>query len=397
MRICIITNLYPPHVRGGAERVAHRIARGFVSRGHQVSVITTQPDGGLEETFEEGIKVYRFKPSNLYYTLEDREQKFWKRLLWHGFDLVARESKKHVVELLKEIKPDVVMTHNLKGIGLSLPHAFQKHVPHVHVLHDVQLVLPSGLLIHGDESHWMNKGFLHDMYVKTAKWAIGSPAAVISPSQFLLDFHLERGFFPDTENYVLSNPAPDFGIETRRRPQGALKILFLGSLEAHKGIEFLIQALTNSRLEFELTIAGRGSMEKEIKTASRMDPRISFFGSFNKEEAAAMLAASDCLVVPSLCYENSPTVIYESLSCGVPVVASRIGGIPELVKDGENGYLFDPCSSQDLIKKLGWVLEERDEWYEAQDEIRMNISKFAMTYYLDKMEGILKGIISVKF
>ncbi len=392
MRICIITNLYPPHVRGGAERVAHRIARGFVSRGHQVSVITTQPEGGGEETFEEGIKVYRFKPSNLYYTLEDRQQKFWKRFLWHGFDLVARESKKRVVELLKEIKPDVVMTHNLKGFGSSVPHAFQKHVPHVHVLHDVQLVVPSGLLIYGEENNWMNKGFLHDLYVKVAKWAIGNPAAVISPSQFLLDFHSERGFFPNTESYVLPNPAPDFGIETRRRPQGVLKILFLGSLETHKGIEFLIQALTNSRLEFELTIAGRGSMDKEIKTASRMDPRISFFGGFNKEEAAAMLASSDCLVAPSLCYENSPTVIYESLSCGVPVVASRIGGIPELVHDGENGYLFEPCSSQDLIKKLGWVLEERDEWYDAQDEIRMDISQFAMTYYMDKMEGVFKGL-----
>jgi len=392
MRICIITNLYPPHVRGGAERVAHRIARGFVSRGHSVSVITTKPDGGLEETFEEGIKIYRFKPSNLYYTLEDREQKFIRRLLWHVFDLFARESKKKVLELLKEIKPDVVMTHNLKGIGLSVAKSFQKHVPHVHVLHDVQLVVPSGLLIHGDEDHWMNKGLAHDLYVRLAKWALGNPAAVISPSKFLLDFHLDRSFFPETETYVLPNPAPDFGIETRRRPQGALKVLFLGSLEAHKGIEFLIQALTNSRLEFELTIAGRGSMDKEIKTASRMDPRISFFGAFNKEEAAALLASSDCLVAPSLCYENSPTVIYESLSCGVPVVASRIGGIPELVKDGENGYLFDPCSSQDLIKKLGWVLEEREEWFEAQDEIRMNISKFAMTYYLDKIEEILKQV-----
>ncbi len=374
--------------------MAFRIAQGLYDRGHDVSVISTQPnEGPVVRTVEDGMLVFRFRPKNIYYTLEDTEQSFAKRLVWHLIDLKGRDSTNKVRIFLNQIKPDVVVTHNLKGIGLGIPRAIQSlSIPHIHVLHDVQLVIPSGLLIKGHEADWMNRGFLQKWYEKATAKAIGTPDVVISPSKYLLDFHQSHGLFKNIESVVLQNPSPEFGITERKKPGGSLKLLFLGSLEEHKGIRFLIETLRASDYDFELMIAGKGSLDEYVGSATKEDQRIQHFGPFNMEEAADLLSVSDCLVAPSLCYENSPTVIYESLSCGVPVVASNIGGIPELIQEGENGYLFEAGDGESLLHKLGQIARNREVWFERQDEIRMAIAKFSMTYYLDRFEEIIKRV-----
>ena len=394
MKVCIISNLFPPYIRGGAERVADRIARGLVDRGHEVMVISTTPENGrLIESQENGMQVFRFRPKNLYYVLEDRIKPFWQRIIWHLVDLFSSHSAKQVSDILRKTEPDLVITHNLKGIGLTIPRAVRRaKVPLIHLLHDVQLVIPSGMLIHGDEEHWMNKGFLQKQYEDATRRAFGSPDIVLSPSRFLLDFHLDRDFFKISARKVLPNPAPEFGITKRKMPTGPLRLLFLGSLEEHKGLSWLVDTLRESDIDFEFTAAGKGSLEGRVTSLSVIDQRFKLFGPFSKTEEAELLASSDCLIVPSLCYENSPTVIYEAFSCGVPVVASNIGGIPELIEKGQNGYLFEPGNGQDLIKQLRRIKRAREDWYDRQDEIRMNVSRLAMTHYLDQLEQIMRDV-----
>jgi len=395
MKICIISNLFPPYVRGGAERVADRIARGLVDRGHEVTVISTRPEQGpVLRSKENKMQIFRFRPKNLYYVLEDRTKPFWQRIIWHVIDLISSHSAKQISNILHQTQPDVVITHNLKGIGLTIPRAIRScRILHIHVLHDVQLVIPSGMLIHGQEEHWLNKGWLQEQYQKATCRALGSPSVVISPSKFLLNFHNERGFFKNSKNQILPNPTPEFGIAQRRHPSGLLKLLFLGSLEEHKGLTWLLETLRSIDADFEFTAAGTGSLESRVTSLSLIDKRFKLFGAFSKDEAAELLASSDCLIVPSLCYENSPTVIYEALSCGVPVVASNIGGIPELIEKGENGYLFEPGNGSELLKQLHRIEQEREQWFDRQDEIRMAVSEHAMTHYLDKLEEITKATI----
>lgn len=393
MKICVISNLFPPHMRGGAERVAYRIARGLVERGHEVSVISTRPRRtSVQESEEEGMKVYRFRPQNLYYTLEDRIMPFWKRLIWHVYDLLGKANAKKVISVVDSIKPDLVITHNLKGIGVQIPTLIQGRYPHLHLLHDVQLVIPSGLLIKGEENNWLNNGPLQKMYEQAANKALGEPDLILSPSQFLLDYHLEHGFFPNSASKVLPNPAPEFGGFGREKPTGSVNIVYLGSLEEHKGIKFMVESLRSGDLDFQLTLAGKGSLDTYAGEVAAADNRIKFFGAFTLEQAAELLSNADCFVVPSLCYENSPTVIYEGLSCGVPVVAAKIGGISELVDEGENGYLFEAGNSKSMLEQLARVHQERDHWFVRSDEIIMQTSKWAMTNYLDRFETILKEI-----
>lgn len=94
----------------------------------------------------------------------------------------------------------------------------------------------------------------------------------------------------------------------------------------------------------------RGQDMDKAREAAKDDARINVSEPLSYDETKEIMAAKDCLIVPSLCYENSPTVIYGTHAAGLPVIASRLGGIPELMK--ENDRLFAPGDENDLIEKI---------------------------------------------
>ncbi|MCX5867824.1 MAG: glycosyltransferase [Proteobacteria bacterium] len=86
------------------------------------------------------------------------------------------------------------------------------------------------------------------------------------------------------------------------------------------------------------------------------NPRIKFMGGFPPERVGEIFSEIDVLITPSIWMENSPLVIHEASLAQVPVIASRIGGIPELIEDGKNGLLFEPNNALDLQKKIELLL-----------------------------------------
>jgi glycosyltransferase involved in cell wall biosynthesis len=106
-----------------------------------------------------------------------------------------------------------------------------------------------------------------------------------------------------------------------------------------------------------LTIIGDGPLLEKIKSISQDDKRIKILGRKNKEEIALKLKESDCLIVPSNCYDNSPTVIYEAQAFSLPIIASNLGGIPELL-NSDNDLLFYPNNEKDLIEKINTLIKK---------------------------------------
>jgi glycosyltransferase involved in cell wall biosynthesis len=129
----------------------------------------------------------------------------------------------------------------------------------------------------------------------------------------------------------------------------------------HKGVHVLLEAVRRLPADqFELEIWG--SLETfpdyaaQVKALAQELP-VRFCGAFDNDDAASVYDRFDVLVVPSLWPENSPLVIHEAFMAGMPVVASRIGGLPELVTDGINGLLFDPSSSASLANTLRTLVD----------------------------------------
>lgn len=397
MRILVVTNLYPPIARGGAEQVVARTVAELFVHGHKVNVLSTCPFSGVASlrarTTERDVEtVYRFFPLNVYYQLRDHAHWFPLRLLWHVWDMVNPHAAHVMRTVLAQVEPDVVITHNLKGLGLSVVREIRRAgIAHVHVVHDVQLSIPSGLLIKGKERAFPNLPPLRTLYEAAVKWLIGSPNVVISPSRFLADFYQQRGFFKKSEVRVLPNPAPDSPARGRTtRNPGPVRLLYVGQLEDHKGIRFLLRTLERFHRPFELYIAGEGSLLPFVKRWAAQDTRIRYQGFISYEHLVKLFALSDAVIVPSLCYENSPTVIYEGMRSGVPVIAANIGGVGELVKDGETGFLFEAGNTNALLASLEQFTNDLDGWRARDDQIRAAIAPYALVSYVDALEQVLR-------
>src|SRR3989339_1067047 len=367
MRVLIVSNLYGRLARGGAERVAEIEAAGWRSRGHEVAVVSGVPsvarkhggNGIGHEVASDGTELFTYFPPNLCFYTELSKRTWFSRLIWHWLDIFNWRSANKLVDIAIGWRPDVVHTHNLMGLGFAIPAKLrQSGFRHFHTVHDVQLLHPSGLL----PADWTGPRWPHERaYIWLMKRMMGSPEIVLWPSEFVRDLHLRFGFFPHSRQVLLRNPVSVATIKTNREVRRIRSFLFIGQLEEHKGVLDLLAAWSegNDRGEARLVVVGDGSLESDVQRATISDPSIEYRGRLQPDELSTEFISADCLVVPSRVIENSPTVIVEALAYDLPIIAARAGGIPELVRDGENGLLFEPRNVDMLIKLLAKAVTQK--------------------------------------
>lgn len=247
MKIGIISNLYPPFVRGGAEMMVSTLAEGLRDNLHHVFVISTQPRGSLATLWPEqrelrGVKVYRFFPWNLYYYMNDYAYPAIARFVWHILDIFNIHSYLAVRSVLVREKPDVVITHNLMGLGFLIPWLLRRQgIRHIHTIHDVQLYNPSGIIIKGRENSWLQRIANILGYPWLMRSLMGSPELIVSPSHFLTNFYRQKKFFPCSKFAVIRNPVdfPDHVMQHSQAPE--LRLTYVGQLSEPKGILHLVE------------------------------------------------------------------------------------------------------------------------------------------------------------
>lgn len=151
--------------------------------------------------------------------------------------------------------------------------------------------------------------------------------------------------------------------ERRRSGDGTLRIGFAGTLVWHKGVHVLLDALRRLPAEgWELEVHGDPSVFPDYAADLRVRAAglpVRFAGGYTSEHGPSVFSRFDVLVVPSIWLENSPLVIHEAQMAGVPVIGSRIGGIPNLVRDEHDGLLFTAGDAADLARALQRVLDDR--------------------------------------
>ena len=384
MKITLISNLYEPYQRGGAERVAQLQVEGLKRAGHEVIVISTKPKGKLDVEEKDNVKYYRFKPMNLFYYLNDYKHNILTRLLYQVIDTFNFWSANTVKKILSKEKPDVVITHNLKGLSLQVPKVIkQLKLKHYHVLHDVQLAVPSGLLYWGKENAFIATGWPTKVYQSVCKKIFNQVDRVISPSAWLMKYYQDLGYFTSSEKEVLPNP---FEIDFSPKPKEVRtrKFLFVGQIEEHKGINWLIDFWEKNNIENELLIVGTGQAKLKVT-----NDKIKLLGYKRGEELSKIFAQVDFMILPSLVYENSPTVIQLALANATPVITARIGGAPELIEKGETGYIFTPAGNDDLAAILSEVNSLSDDDYHKMSENCLMVAKnYNLSAYISKISAL---------
>jgi glycosyltransferase involved in cell wall biosynthesis len=167
----------------------------------------------------------------------------------------------------------------------------------------------------------------------------------------MLDTMRRGGVFPDRLRHL-----PHFAEIGSATPTAESEpvVLYAGRLSSEKGPDVIVRAAADLPLGLHVELAGDGPMRAELeRLAADVAPgRVRFHGRLPKDRLQARLAACRIVVLPSRCHENQPMSILEAYSFGKPVVASRLGGIPELVVEGGTGLLVaqdDPAALADAL------------------------------------------------
>ena len=282
------------------------------------------------------------------------------------------------------------------GVSFLVPRVIRSlGLRHIHTVHDVQLVEPSGMILKEKERSWRYTGLPTKIYSHIVKKLFGSPDIVISPSQFLHQFYRERKFFPGSGYEIVRNPLTfDYPVVKTVRSGADFNLLYVGQIESHKGVDVLLQAFAELRVlksNCRLHIVGSGSKLFEIKKKFSDYSDIVFYGRLERVTLFDLFGVMDLTVAPSLCYENSPTVIFESFYCGVPVVASDIEGIAELIREGENGLMFAAGDSRALLAKIIWAEENRAALRLMGEAAMSSLKSYSQEKYISRLESLYQA------
>jgi glycosyltransferase involved in cell wall biosynthesis len=366
LHICIFSRIVSAHGSlGGMEVHIDLISRGLAQLRNKVSILTTAHPNDYDIEDHEGVRTYfiRGTPSGRY-----------RRAWW--IKSIQTFHKLHSSEPV-----NLVLSESAGGEAYaSLSSQSYQSIPLVTVMHGTfadEIRTKWQLFLQGEWNN-LSLGRIPFIYYRYLAWRkhIERANAIISVSHELADTIVQQYAISPSRIHVIPNgvntqqfqPMP----EERRKLRNDLGLsensrllLFVGRLEREKGGEIALlafqQILKECSQDVRLLILGEGKYRYEMENiASKLGLgwKVSFCGYVPQKELSRYYAAGDVLLFPTIRLEGLPFVILEALSSGIPIVASRIGGIPTAIEDGQDGLLIRPGDSDALARKTLRILKD---------------------------------------
>lgn len=381
MKILMIDKYY--FVKGGAERYLFELTEVLQANGHTVVPFSMKHPDNFATEFEP------FFVDNIDYELDSPLQKAAHLFTISGRMIYSLQARRRLKALLAQERPDIAHLHMIDHqLSPSILPALKKYkIPVIQTVHQYKLVCPNYRLYNPRTAQICEKclsgNFYHPIFERCHK---DSAAAGLL---LAVESYLHRWMKIYERNIdIFHVPSHFMGEKMQKAGVGRGKIrhcpytikmdkftpnyksggyaLYFGRLSDEKGLLTLLQAMRNLP-EVPLRVVGDGPQEYELKNFVRryeMD-NIFFMGKKSGAELAQLVREANSVVVPSEWYDNSPLVIYESMAYGKPVIAARMGGMPELILEGETGMLFDAGNVNQLVEKIRflWDRPELAEQY----------------------------------
>lgn len=342
-----------------------------------------QQPGGEDNVFAaEASMLESYGHEVIRYTRHNDELNDYGRLQAGAVTLWNRQTAGEIRRLVADKRPDLCHFHNtfplispsvlceLKDLGF----------PVVLTLHNYRLICPGAVLVRagricedcvGSRVPW--RAAAHGCY-RSSRTVSAGVTAMISVHHLLgtwkntIDRYIAltgfarskfiQGGWPAGKMSVKPNFLhPDPGVGGHQEHYA----LFVGRLSPEKGVATLLEAWKMVGKAVPLRIAGDGPLAEDVRRAATATPGISWLGPLAHEEIIRQMKRAAMLVFPSVWYEGLPLTVIESLATGLPVIASRLGSIPELVSHGKSGLLFEPGSAADLARSVLWMSSHPSE------------------------------------
>ncbi len=385
MRILIATTTYAPYANGQAVFTTN-LAEGLADAGHQVAVVTHASDGRRSVSMRNGVAIYTPTSYGLRSIHPDAE--------------VTLNAYKAVEAVFTEFRPQVVHLHDhfplswfvwwsarrrklpVVGANHFMP---ENHSPYLPQWEKCQSLYRPMLW------RWMLLLYnrLDCVTIQSAYAGRLLRAAGLRPPlvQITCGIDLTR-FYPE--------PALDrravrarFGLSNER-----VVVLYLGRVDKEKRVDLLLSALQRlGRDDVQLAVAGRGAALESMKRLSddlRLGDRVRFLGYAAREDIRPLLNSADIFAMPSPA-ELLSIATLEAMACARPIVAAHAGALPELVVDGENGYLFQKDDPTDAARVLDRLVAASHHWQEMGERSRQRAAAHSWQDALRAYEAIYAG------
>lgn len=365
MKILLVNKYF--YKRGGAETYFFETARLLRQNGHAVEIFSMKHPRNLESVFQQFFVSYI-----------DYDDHSLSNIIKASSRLLYSVEAKRKIEKLLNRKPDIVHLNNIyHQISPSIISTIKKfQVPVIMTLHDFKMVCSSYAMLannriceackHGKYYNcFLAKCFKNsrlksllgtiEMFLHHKVLKIYDQVDIfISPSKFVKHKLAEMGF----KGKIIY--LPNFVNIKQFQPQYSWKeeaIVYFGRLQKDKGLITLIDAVKGID-GIKLKIIGEGPIKNELYDKIKMQNihNVQMLGYMTGEELRHSIRKAMFVVLSSELYENNPLSVLESFALGKPVVGSRIGGIPELVKDNKTGLTFEAGNSLDLRNKIKYLI-----------------------------------------
>lgn len=404
MKILLVNKFH--YLKGGSERYYFELANLLSEQGHEVAFFSTLSNKNIKTKKIEYIVKSVDTSSNV-------KSKF--------IDIIySKKNRSEIKKAISEFKPDIIHLNNFhRQLSSSIIFEAKKHnIPLIYTAHDFVTVCPASAMLRNDKICELCKNDKYFNCIKKKcikKSALKSIAAffeikfyklfnvynmidvIISPSKFVKNKLLEFGI-KTNKIEVVPNFVSDSFSKNLPKIKSEKDFFYYGRLSKEKGIVNLIEAFIKSNVEEKLYIAGSGPEEDNIKKmiySKSLKEKIVLLGFLTQEEIKKYINNVKAVIVPSIWYENCPYTILETLSLGKPVLASNIGGIPELIVQEHNGLLYDYNNINKLKDAI--ILTSKDK--NLRETISVNNindfnNKYSSDIYYKKIIEIYKSAIA---
>ena len=358
------------YIEGGAERYVFNLTDLLERKGDTVVPFAMDHPKNFPSEYSDYFVSF-FNPDQLRQSGNP-----WTLMKKCARVIYNREAQNRLAALIEKAKPDIAhvhsVYHHLSPSVLKTLNDF--HVPVVLTLHDFKLACPNIVFLDGKNrvcTACRGRHFWKAFAKKCFRGSYGASLLVAveatvhrilgsyrnyvqvfhAPSSFLgekINCYGYAGKHVETIPYTLDVDAytPFFGESDY--------FVYAGRLSVEKGVLFLLDAM--NRIEgIDLYVIGTGPLKEHMEKRIRDEAltNVKMIGYKSGDELKEIMSHARFTVMPSLCHDNSPLAIYESLALGNAILGSSMGGIPELIEDGVDGYVFEPNNIDDFVAKVG--------------------------------------------
>lgn len=325
-----------------------------------------------------------------------------------------KKAAQQLEKLIVEQKPDIAHIHLMfNSLSVSiLPILHKYKIPTIMSVHDYRLVCPAYTFKDGKGNiceccqdghfyhcvtHKCSKGNLTNSLMLCAdsyfRKYIYAPINYIDHFLFVSHFSMVKHIQLDNRFKAKSSYLYNFTpVIDHYEPLQGKYLLYFGRMSDEKGVDTLIEA---ARLnpDIPIKLAGTGPLLEQFKAKSPVN--MEFLGFQQGDALKELIQKAAFVIVPSVCYENNPMSIIESFMLGTPVIGSNLGGIPELLSDGQTGYTFTPKSSKDLSMTLqkAMAISETEYLQMSENARAFALKNFSEENYYQQLLEVYQQLI----